>query len=79
MTIVESQHTRIPTVGTTVGEWLNVSGFEQAGRAAANHAGTVSIVVVHDLRQALAWLCGRTRNPRTCAVARRSATIPIGT
>ena len=79
VTIVESEHTRNPTGGATVGQWLNVSGFEQAGRDAAKHAGTVSVVVVHDLRQVLAWLCGRTHNTRTCAIARTSATIPIGT
>ncbi|MBK5331670.1 MAG: hypothetical protein JJD93_06860 [Ilumatobacteraceae bacterium] len=79
VTIVESQHTRNPDVGFTVGEWLNVSGYEQAGRKAAGHPGTIAVIVVHDLRQALAWLCGRTNNIITCAAARRTATIPIGT
>ncbi len=78
-TIIKSQHTRIPDLGSTVGEWLNVSGYEQAGRDAANHPGTIAFVVVHDVRQALAWLCGRTGDATTCAVARSSASIPIGT
>jgi hypothetical protein len=78
-TIIDSQHTRIPDLGSTVGEWLNVSGYEQAGREAASHPGTIAFVVVHDVRQALAWLCGRTHNAITCAVAQSSVGIPIGT
>jgi hypothetical protein len=77
--IVESEHTRLPTAGRTVGEWLNVTGFEQAGRVAAIHPETTAVVVVHDLRQALAWLCGRTDNTTTCSAAHTTATIPIGT
>ncbi len=77
-TIVEAQHTRFPDAGYTVGEWLNLSGYENAGRLAASHAGTVAFVVVHDLRQALAWLCGRTDNATTCDVALRAASVPIG-
>jgi hypothetical protein len=79
VTIVESQHTRLIEDGYTVGEWLNVSGYEQAGRIAAGHPGTTSVVVVHDLRQALAWLCGRTNKTTTCAAADKAADIPIGT
>ena len=79
VTIIESQHTRLVATGDTVGQWLNVTGYEQAGRAAARHSRTVAIVVVHDFRQALAWLCGRTGNATTCAAARTSATLPIGT
>jgi hypothetical protein len=78
-TIVESQHTRQLDDGYTVGEWLNVSGYEQAGRDAAKQPGTTAFVVVHDIRQVLAWLCGRTSNETTCDIARKSATIPIGT
>jgi hypothetical protein len=78
-TIIESEHTRIPDDGYTVGEWLNVRGYEQAGRDAARRPGTIAFVVVHDFRQALAFLCGRTNNATTCSVAQRSATIPIGT
>ena len=79
VTIVESQHTRVLDAGYTVGEWLNVSGYEQAGRVSTSDPGTTAVVVVHDFRQALAWLCGRTANITTCAAAHRTATIPIGT
>ena len=34
-TVIESEHTRIPADGYTIGEWLNVRGYEQAGREAA--------------------------------------------
>jgi len=78
-TIVESHHTRRPEAGYTVAEWLNVSGYEEAGRSAADHAGITAIVVVHDLRQALAWLCGRTNSTTSCAAAAKAAGIPIGT
>ncbi len=76
--VIESHHTRLLSTGYTVGQWLNVAGFEESGRAAAEHPGTVAIVVVHDFRQALAWLCGRTGTATTCAAARTSTTIPIG-
>ena len=39
-TTVESHHTRIPADGYTVAEWLNVKGYEQAGRDAARRPGT---------------------------------------
>ena len=76
-TIVESELTPTPTDGDTVGEWLNVIGYEQAGRHAASEDGTVAFVVVHDFRQALAWLCGRTGSATTCAVAHSSASTSI--
>ena len=79
VTIVQSHQERIPADGYTVGEWLNVAGYEQAGRAAAGHPGTAPVVVVHDLRQALAWLCGRTDGASVCALALRSEGMPIGT
>jgi hypothetical protein len=79
VSIVQAQKERIPADGYTVGEWLNVAGFEQAGRDAAGHPGTAPVVVVHDLRQALAWLCGRTDEASVCAAADRSAGFPIGT
>jgi hypothetical protein len=79
VTVVESQPTRSPTADLTVGEWLNVIGYQQAGRIAANQLGTVAVVVVHDLRQVLAWLCGRTESVIVCATARTSTSIPIGT
>ena len=79
VTIVESQKERIPADGYTVGEWLNVVGYEKSGRAAASRPGTAPVVVVHDLRQALAWLCGRTGVSSVCTTAQRSARVPIGT
>jgi hypothetical protein len=79
VTIVQSQKERTPADGYTVGEWLNVTGYEQAGRDAAAHPGTAPVVVVHDLRQALAWLCGRTDGASVCALALRSEGMPIGT
>jgi hypothetical protein len=78
VTIVESPKERIPADGYTVGEWLNVAGYEEAGRVAATDSGAVPVVVVHDLRQALAWLCGHTDGASVCAVAHRSAALPIG-
>jgi len=78
VTIVQSYKERIPAQGYTVGEWLNVEGYEQAGRDAADHPGTAPVVLVHDLRQALAWLCGRTAGVTICATERRSNAIPIG-
>ena len=69
VTIIQSDSIRVPTVGRTVAEVLNTSGYEQAGRVAAGHPGSVAVVVVHELRQALAWLCGRTGIADTCAVA----------
>ena len=72
VTIIESPMERTPVDGHSVGEWLNIAGYEQAGRLAAGDPGTVPVVVVHDVRQALAWLCGRTDGPGVCAVALRS-------
>jgi len=79
VTIIQSHEERVPADGYTAGEWLNVTGYEQAGRDAARHPETARVVVVHDVRQALAWLCGRTERASVCAVADRSAGIPIGT
>jgi hypothetical protein len=77
--LMPSQLSRLPDAGHTAAEWLNVSGYEAAGQLAASHPGTIAVVVVHDLRQALAWLCGRTGTSAACAAAERMATIPIGT
>ncbi|MEY2401298.1 MAG: Lon-like protease [Ilumatobacteraceae bacterium] len=79
VTIVQSEKERIPADGYTVGEWRDVVGYEQAGRVAADHPGSAPIVVVHDLRQALAWLCGRTDRASVCGLALRSEGMPIGT
>lgn len=78
VTIVESQSGHVPDIGD-IAEWLNLSGYEQAGRSAAAEPETPAVVVVHDLRQALAWLCGRSNSASVCAIAHRSASIRIGT
>lgn len=77
VTIVESQSGHVPD-GGDIAEWLSLSGYEHAGRGAAGNPGTAAIVLVHDVRQALAWLCGRTDNASVCEVAQRSATIRFG-
>jgi len=64
------------TLERTVGDWLATAGYEVAGRAAATRTGLV-LVQVDDVRQALAWLCGRTDLPATCALARAAATVPL--
>jgi hypothetical protein len=57
------------TDNVTGGEGFNQTDYEQAGRLAADHPGTAAVVVVHDVRQALAWLCGRTQSTIACAIA----------
>lgn len=79
VTVIESQHTRLVEPGVTISEWLALDQFQQAGRAAAAHPGTLAVVAVHDVRQALAWLCGRIHGTAICAAARTMATVPIGT
>jgi hypothetical protein len=76
-TVIESGSSGTPELGDTVGDWLDIDGYEQAGRDAAGHPGTVAFVVVHDFRQALAWLCGRTGIPTTCGVSHRLADVAI--
>jgi PDZ domain-containing secreted protein len=49
------------------------AGYGSAGRAARRSAG-IALVAVEDVRQALAWLCGRTAGTVACA----AATAPIG-
>jgi hypothetical protein len=60
----------------TIGDWLNTGGYEDAGRAAAQHPGEAALVVVDDVRQVLAWLCGRTMQAVTCALAHTAAAVP---
>ena len=76
-TVIESDDSGTAEVGNTVGEWLNIDGYEQAGRVAADDPGTVAFVVVHDFRQALAWLCGRTGIATTCDIDHRLAGVAI--
>ena len=77
-TIIESHHTRLPADGYTVAEWFNTQGYEQAGRVAARRPGTVAFVVVHDFRQALAFLSDAPER-RHLLAAQRATTVPIGT
>jgi hypothetical protein len=71
-----SSHGGEPTVDRAIGDWLNTGGFEAAGRAAASRSGT-ALVQIDDVRQALAWLCGRTGLRLTCDVARAAASVPL--
>ena len=79
VTIVDSKSIRFMEPGQSIAATLNVERYEQAGRSAAKDPGTTAILVVHDVRQALAWLCGRTGNPVTCGVAHRAANMTIDT
>jgi len=69
-------HTGQPAASRSIGEWLNTTGFEAAGRAAALQPGP-ALVQVDDVRQAMAWLCGRTGLAATCALAHAAAAIPL--
>jgi hypothetical protein len=64
--------------GRTVGDWLRTDGYERAGQQAARAPGTVELVEVDDIRQALAWLCGRTASPATCELAHRAGSARLG-
>ena len=46
VTRLEFHDTRYPAPGYTTSDWLNITGFETAGRVAAAHPRTVTIVVV---------------------------------
>lgn len=59
------------------GDWLNMRSYEAAGRHAARRPGTIALVVVDDVRQALAWLCGRTSISAPCALAGAAAAVPL--
>jgi hypothetical protein len=77
VTIIESESTRFMDVGDTIASTLNLQAYEQAGRTAAGDPGVAAVVVVHDLRQALAWLCGRTSSSTTCEISHRVASLVI--
>jgi hypothetical protein len=70
-------HLGHPTRGRSIGDWLNTNGFRAAGLAAARRPGRVALVRVDDVRQALAWICGRTSAPATCAMADAAAATPL--
>ena len=65
------------TADRTIGDWLNTAGYEHAGRIAATHPDTLALVPIHDIRQALSWLCGRTQRPATCTLANTAAATPL--
>ena len=70
-------HQGQPTSDRTIGDWLNTAGYEHAGRIAATHPGTLALVTIDDIRQALSWLCGRTQRPATCTLADTAAATPL--
>ncbi len=76
VTNVVSESGHVP-VGSDIAEFLNLSGYERSGQSAARHRGTAAVVLVHDVRQALAWLCGRTERAGVCAIAQRSTSIRL--
>jgi predicted S18 family serine protease len=70
-------HLGRPAAERAIGDWLNTAAYERAGRAATLHPGTLAVVEVDDIRQALAWLCGRTERAETCAIAHDAAAVPL--
>ena len=76
VTLVPS-HLGRPDANRTIGDWLNTDGYEAAGRQAAGRSGTIALVGVDDIRQALAWLCGRVGQPLTCSVAHAAEAVPL--
>jgi len=76
VTVIVS-HQGQPTPSRTIGDWLNTAGFEAAGRAAGSHPMNTALVSVDDIRQAVAWLCGRTGRTSTCGVAHSAASVTM--
>lgn len=76
VTVVE-HHQGTPRLDRTIGEWLNTAGYETAGRDATKHPDTLAIVEVSDVRQALAWLCGRTQQATTCNLAHTASATTV--
>jgi len=72
VTVIVS-HQGDPSPQRTIGDWLNTTGYEHAGRDATAEPGTLKLVEVSDVRQALSWLCGRTQQSDTCTVAHAAA------
>jgi hypothetical protein len=60
-----------------IGDWLNTAAYEHAGRLAAADAGSLALVRVDDVRQALAWLCGRTESHVVCDVAHAASRATV--
>jgi len=61
----------------SIGDWLNAAGYESAGRRAAVVGGRIALVQIDDVRQALAWLCGRTGGRVVCAVAHAASSASV--
>jgi hypothetical protein len=74
VTVIAS-HQGQPTPSRTIGDWLNTSGYEAAGRVAARHS--TALVPVDDVRQALAWLCGRTGGAFVCGIVRAADSVSL--
>ncbi len=72
-------HQGDPSPHRTIGDWLNTTGYERAGRDAAAEPRTLKLVEVSDVRQALAWLCGRTQQPDTCTLAHTAGAVSLRT
>jgi hypothetical protein len=78
-TTTVASHNGHPTAERSIGDWLNTAGYEAAGRIAASHPDALALVTVRDIRQALAWLCGRTQQAETCDFAHASAATTVST
>ena len=74
-----ASHAGRRTADRTIGDWLATAAYEAAGRAAPSDTtpGAPAVVVVDDVRQAVAWLCGRTQLDATCALAHAAAAVPL--
>ena len=70
-------HVGDPAPQRDIGDWLDTPAYEAAGRAARSRPGDLALVQVDDIRQALAWLCGRTAVAATCALANTTAAVPL--
>ena len=76
VTVVAS-HEGVPSAGRSIGDWLDTAGYERAGRVAGSRPTAQALVQIDDVRQALAWLCGRTDLPATCAIAHHAAAVSV--
>jgi hypothetical protein len=74
---VVASHQGPPTPSRTIGDWLDTAGYEAAGRAAARRPTTTALVPVDDVRQALAWLCGRTGGTVVCGVVHAADSVSL--
>ena len=70
-----ASHQGQPTQSRPIGDWLNTSGYEAAGRTATRHS--TALVPVDDVRQALAWLCGRTGGAVVCGIVHAADSVSL--